>query len=82
MAETGVVVFYDAQANYGFIEPDAGGADLSFDLRPGEGLVEVGDVVVFERMVVPYVTQTGPTAFRVRRAGFVSPVEELEQVEA
>jgi cold shock CspA family protein len=80
VAETGVVVFYDAEANFGFIEPDAGGADLSFSLRPGEAPVQVGDAVVFERMAVPYVTQTGPTAYRVRRAGFVLPVEP-EQLE-
>jgi len=81
MAETGVVVFYDPNANFGFIEPDVGGADLSFHLRPGEGAVTVGDAVVFERLAVPYVTQTGPTAYRVRRLGFVAPVER-EPVEA
>jgi cold shock CspA family protein len=77
MTETGVVVFYDANANYGFIEPDNGGADLIFSLRPGEGAVTVGDVVVFERMAVPYVTQTGATAHRVRRMGFVAPMEQV-----
>jgi len=41
----------------------------------------VGDAVVFERLAVPYVTQTGPTAYRVRRLGFVAPVER-EPVEA
>lgn len=81
VAESGSVVFYDAQANYGFIEPDTGGADLAFSLRPGEAPVEAGDAVLFERMTVPYVTQTGPEAYRVRRVGFVASLEP-EVVEA
>lgn len=72
--ETGVVVFYDEKDNYGFIEPDDGSADLSFWLIPGEGRLDVGDNVIFERLPTPYITPVGPTAFNVRRAGF-APVE-------
>lgn len=73
MAETGTVVFYDERFNYGFIEPDDGSADLTFTLAPGEGPVEVGDNVRFERFPTPGITPVGPTAWRVRQAGFVQP---------
>jgi cold shock CspA family protein len=80
MAETGVVVFYDKKNNYGFIEPDDESSDLTFSLAPGEGPIQVGDNVIFERMHTPYITPIGPTAYRVRRAGFapVKPHTEAE----
>ena len=74
MTETGVVVFYDQQKRYGFIEPDDESGDLTFSLIPGEGQVQVGDNVTFERMPTPYITPIGPTAYHVRRAGF-TPAE-------
>lgn len=80
MAETGLVVFYDERDNYGFIEPDSGTGDLTFTLFPGEGPVAVGDNVIFERMATPYVTPIGPTAYRVRRAGF-APIEPQAEPE-
>ena len=80
MAETGVVVFFDAEHNYGFIEPDDDSGDLTFSLAPGEGPVQVGDNVIFERMPTPYITPIGPTAYRVRRAGF-APAEPQVEVE-
>ena len=82
MAETGVVVFYDEKDNYGFIEPDDGSGDLIFSLYPGEGPVAVGDNVIYERMPTPYITPIGPTAYKVRRAGFapVDPGPESEPV--
>lgn len=80
MAETGVVVFFDAEHNYGFIEPDDDSGDLTFSLAPGEGPVQVGDNVIFERMPTPYITPIGPTAYRVRRAGF-APVEPQAEIE-
>ena len=70
MAETGLIVFYDEKSNYGFIEPDDESGDLVFSLVPGEGPVQVGDNVMFERMPTPYITPIGPTAYRIRRAGF------------
>lgn len=72
MSETGVIVFYDEKHNYGFIEPDDGSSDITFSLAPGEGPVTVGDSVTFERMPTPYITPIGPTAYRVRRAGFAA----------
>lgn len=78
MAETGVIVFYDEKNNYGFIEPDDGSSDLTFSLRPGEGPVAPGDNVVFERMHTPYITPIGPTAYRVRRAGFTPAQPQVE----
>lgn len=72
MVETGTVIFYDDERNYGFIEPDRGGADLIFTLIPGEVPVQVGDNVTFERKPTPTVTPVGPTAWRVRLAGFVN----------
>ncbi len=77
MIETGVVSFYDPAANFGFIEPDSGRADLSFTLQPGDILVEAGDVVTFERLATPYITDIGPTATRVRRAGFAPEEQEV-----
>lgn len=74
MTETGVVIFYDEQKRYGFIEPDDESGDLIFSLVPGEGPVQVGDNVTFERMPTPYITPIGPTAYHVRRAGF-APAE-------
>lgn len=74
MTETGVVVFYDQQNRYGFIAPDDESGDLVFSLVPGEGPVQVGDNVIFERMPTPYITPIGPTAYHVRRAGF-TPAE-------
>lgn len=73
MVETGTVVFYDERHNYGFIEPDIGSGDLTFRLAPGEGAVQVGDNVTFERLPTPIVTPIGPTAWRVRLAGFLQP---------
>ncbi len=78
MVETGTVIFYDEKRNYGFIEPDSGGSDLFFTLIPGEGPVEVGDNVTFERKPTPSVTPTGPTAWRVRRTGFAVAEAEAE----
>ncbi len=72
MVETGTVIFYDLKRNYGFIEPDNGSADLIFTLIPGEVPVQVGDNVTFERKPTPTVTPVGPTAWRVRLAGFVN----------
>ena len=78
MVETGTVIFYDAKRNYGFIEPDIGGGDLIFTLIPGEVPVQTGDNVTFERKPTPTVTPVGPTAWRVRLAGFINAETEAE----
>lgn len=63
----GTVVFYDERANYGFIEPDDGSADVVFTLRPGEGPVAIGDVVRYDLAPAPTVTPKGPEALSVRK---------------
>lgn len=67
---TGRVAFYDARANYGFIEPDDGSADVVFSLRPGAEPLKVGDSVVYDLIAPPSVTPMGPQARYLRRVGF------------
>lgn len=61
----GRVVFYDPEANYGFIDPDGEGGDIVFSIRPGEEPVQLGDYVHFELAPKPAVTQMGTQALRV-----------------
>jgi cold shock CspA family protein len=68
--QTGRVVFYDPEANYGFIEPDDGSTDVVFAVRGGVEPVEVGDLVAYELIRRPEVTFMGPEALRLRRLGF------------
>jgi cold shock CspA family protein len=69
---TGTVSFYDPDRNYGFIEPDDDGADVSFSLRPGDPTVQAGDRVTFDISPRPLVTDFGRQAIRVTRMG--SPI--------
>jgi cold shock CspA family protein len=68
--QTGRVVFYDPEANYGFIEPDDGSTDVVFAIRGGVEPVEVGDLVAYELVPRPEVTFMGPEVLRLRRIGF------------
>ncbi len=67
---TGTVSFYDPQRNFGFIEPDDGGADVIFYLRDGDETVDIGDSVSFELDRRMSVTEVGRQAIRVTRTGF------------
>ncbi len=76
---SGRVVFYDPKANYGFIEPDDDSGDVVFSIRAGSDEVEVGDLVGYELIPAPQVTQMGNEALRVWRLGFArQPVETSE----
>ena len=79
---TGRVVFYDPEANYGFIEPDDGSADVVFAIRGGVEPVEVGDLVRYELIPAPQVTQMGNEALRVWRLGFARQPAEASQAPA
>ena len=67
---TGTVSFYDPQRNFGFIEPDDGGADVIFYLRDGDQQVDIGDTVSFDVLQPMSVTEIGRQAIRVTRTGF------------
>jgi cold shock CspA family protein len=67
---TGTVSFYDPQRNFGFIEPDDGGADVIFYLRDGDQQVDIGDTVSFDVLQPMSVTEIGRQAIRVTRLGF------------
>lgn len=67
---TGTVSFYDPQRNFGFIEPDDGGADVIFYLRDGDEPVDIGDTVSFDVLQRMSVTEVGRQAIRVKRTGF------------
>ena len=67
---TGRVAFFDPQANFGFIEPDDGSADVVFSVRPGGEPLDVGDSVAYVLVPPSSVTPMGPQALWVRRAGF------------
>lgn len=67
---TGTVSFYDPQRNFGFIEPDDGGADVIFYLRDGDQSVDIGDTVSFDLLQPISVTEIGRQAIRVTRMGF------------
>ena len=67
---TGMVSFYDPQRNFGFIEPDDGGADVIFYLRDGDQPVDIGDTVSYELTPRMSVTEMGRQAIRVTRLGF------------
>lgn len=67
---TGTVSFYDPRRNFGFIEPDDGGADVIFYLRDGDQPVDIGDTVAFELSPRASVTEVGRQAIRVTRTGF------------
>jgi cold shock CspA family protein len=67
---TGTVSFYDPQRNFGFIEPDDGGADVIFYLRAGDQPVDIGDTVSFDLLQPMSVTEIGRQAIRVTRTGF------------
>ena len=67
---TGTVSFYDPQRNFGFIEPDDGGADVIFYLRDGDQPVDIGDTVSFDLLQPMSVTEIGRQAIRVTRTGF------------
>jgi CspA family cold shock protein len=67
---TGTVSFYDPQRNFGFIEPDDGGADVIFYLRAGDEQVDIGDRVIFDLSPRASVTEMGRQAIRVTRTGF------------
>jgi cold shock CspA family protein len=69
---TGTVSFYDPQRNFGFIEPDDGGADVIFYLRDGDQPVDIGDTVSFDLLQPMSVTEIGRQAIRVTRTGFAS----------
>ncbi len=74
----GRVVFYDPEANYGFIDPDGEGADVVFSIRPGEEPVQVGDYVHYELVPQPLVTPMGTQALRVwKTAGAPGPNTDL-----
>lgn len=74
---TGRVAFYDPRANFGFIEPDDGSADVVFSIRPGGEPLEVGDSVTYDLVPQSSVTPMGPQALWVRRVGFsVAPAEQ------
>jgi cold shock CspA family protein len=64
------VSFYDPQRNFGFIEPDDGGADVIFYLRDGDQQVDVGDTVSYDVLQPFSVTDIGRQAIRVTRTGF------------
>lgn len=70
----GVVVFYDAKANYGYIEPEDGSADVVFKIPPGERPLAVGDHVVYDLIPRLQVTPRGPEALRVWKVGFAPPL--------
>jgi cold shock CspA family protein len=67
---TGTVSFYDPQRNFGFIEPNDGGADVIFYLRDGDQPVDIGDTVSFDLLQPMSVTEIGRQAIRVTRTGF------------
>ncbi|HUG15359.1 MAG TPA: cold shock domain-containing protein [Thermomicrobiales bacterium] len=67
---TGRVAFYDPQANFGFIEPDDGSADVVFSIRPGGEPLEAGDSVAYDLAPDSTVTPMGPQALSVRKVGF------------
>jgi cold shock CspA family protein len=67
---TGTVSFYDPQRNFGFIEPDDGGADVIFYLRDSDQPVDIGDTVAFDLLQRMSVTEVGRQAIRVTRMGF------------
>lgn len=69
---TGTVSFYDPNANYGFIDPDDGRADVIFFLRPGDPQVTAGDPVGFDLIPRPLVTPRGREALHVWKLGFAS----------
>jgi hypothetical protein len=74
----GRVVFYDPKANYGFIDPNDGGADVIFSIRPYDDKVAVDDFVYFELAPAPQVTTMGRQALRVWRAVGTRPEPEVE----
>lgn len=45
---TGVVKFFKAENNYGFITPDDGGTDIFFHGSKVDGRVQKDDVVTYE----------------------------------
>lgn len=70
----GVVTYFDARANFGFIDPDDASGDVVFSVRPGEEPLQVGDHVAYDITPLPSVTQGGKQALRVRRTGSRTPV--------
>ncbi|MCC6935968.1 MAG: cold shock domain-containing protein [Thermomicrobiales bacterium] len=64
----GQVTYYDEKANFGFIRPDDGSADVSFAIRPYDDPVAVGDYVRYELQPTLQVTGGGKHAIHVRRA--------------
>jgi cold shock CspA family protein len=76
---TGRVAFYNPQANFGFIEPDDGSADVVFSIRPGAEPLEVGDSVAYDLAPDSSVTPMGPQALRLRRVGFAVSRSETER---
>jgi cold shock CspA family protein len=79
---TGRIVFYDPKANFGFIEPDDGSADVVFSIRPGDEPLEVGEGVAYQLIPQPAVTQIGAQALRVWRVGFAPTPREDESTTA
>ncbi len=67
---TGTVTFFDPKANYGFIDADDGGADIVFQLLPGDPAVATGEGVGFELIPRPSVTPRGREALRIWKLGF------------
>lgn len=67
---SGRIVYFDPVADFGFIEPDDGSADVVFSIRPGEEPLDVGEGVGYQLIPQPSVTQIGPQALRVWRVGF------------
>lgn len=68
----GVVVFIDADGNYGFIDPDDPSGDVVFKVHPGNEGLQLGDRVAYDLTPLPQVTQGGKLALRIRRLGFVA----------